>query len=192
MKNSGLTTRSTPALLKTPPYVTARPEVTHRKLSLPVAGSQGNTKSSIRFVVLATDGLWDELSSEEVVALVGGHLAGLKGVIPKSDLSQLVPVASGKTVEGKNKRTRAGADEDSWAFVDDNVCTHLIRNALGGGDEDKLRQMISIPTGLARSYRDDITCTVVYWEEGKEAEAKTTALSPPLAQTQAEPLKAKL
>lgn len=52
--------RPPPALLKTPPYVTARPVVTHRKISLP----PNNTPESVgakNFLVLATDGLWDEL-----------------------------------------------------------------------------------------------------------------------------------
>ena len=62
--------------------------------------------------------------------------------------------------------------------MDDNVSTHLIRNAFGGGDEEKLRQLLSIPSPLARRYRDDLTCTVVYWEEGKEDDARTSTFSP--------------
>lgn len=172
--------RATPALLKTPPYVTARPVVTHRELSfLPTPDSVNSRKqkSTLKFVVLATDGLWDELSSEEVVALVGGYLAGLKGNVPKSELHHLVPTTTGNTVEGKNKRQK-GPEEGSWAFVDDNVSTHLIRNAFGRGDEDKLRQLLSIPSPLARRYRDDLTCTVVYWEEGREEDAKTSSFVP--------------
>ena len=87
--------RAMPPTFKTPPYVTARPEVTHRKLSLPTT-SPSQSKSALRFVVLATDGLWDELSSQEVVALVGGHLAGLKGSIPKMRLSLLVKTFSSR------------------------------------------------------------------------------------------------
>lgn len=188
MEGAGEHMRAAPTLLKTPPYVTARPVVTHRKLSLPPYESETDrrkSKSTLRFVVLATDGLWDQLSSEEVVSLVGGHLAGLRGAVPKAMLSQLVPTASGHTVEGKEKRRRH-EEEGSWAFVDDNVGTHLIRNAFGGGDEERLRQLLSIPAPLARNYRDDVTCTVVYWEEGREDEARTTTVS------SSEPAKAKL
>ncbi|CAL1701307.1 unnamed protein product [Somion occarium] len=171
--------RSTPPLLKTPPYVTARPEVTHRKLDfLPDPTNKDGfpkSKSALRFLVLATDGLWDELSSEDVVSLVGGFLAGLRGTISKSSLSKLVPTASGSTVEGKDKRRRDNAG--SWAFVDDNISTHLIRNAFGGGDEMKLRQMLSIPAPLSRNYRDDVTCTVVFWEEGKEEAVQAATFS---------------
>jgi len=119
--------------LKTPPYVTATPVVTHRKLSLPDPGSpERKPIFLIEFLVLATDGLWDELSSEQVVALVGGYFAGLKGTISKPSLSALVPTTSGSpTVEGK-ENTKGDAQKGSWAFVDNNVSAHLIRNALGG------------------------------------------------------------
>jgi len=127
---------------------------------------------------MATDGLWDQLSSEEVVSLVGGHIAGLKGVIPKGKLSSLVPTSSGSpTVEGKDK-SRSRDTEGAWAFVDDNVSAHLIRNAFGGGDEQQLRQLLSIPPPLSRSYRDDVTVTVVWWEKGQEESAKITKFSP--------------
>src|ERR1700761_9621677 len=101
----GKTIRPAPAGLKTPPYVIATPVITHQKLSLPNPDSlEAKPSSSLKFLVLATDGLWDELSSEEVVALVGGHFAGLKGTIPKSSLQTLVPTSTGSpTVEGKDR-----------------------------------------------------------------------------------------
>lgn len=123
-------------------------------------------------MILATDGLWDELSSEEVVALVGGYFSGLKGTISKSSLQELVPTAAGSpTVQGK-EHTRRKAQRGSWAFVDDNVSAHLIRNALGGGDEDKLRKILSIPAPYSRPWRDDITVTVIWWEESQGSGAK--------------------
>ena len=53
--------RSPPSVFKTPPYVTARPVVTHRKMSLPASDGSPPSQKAIRFLVLATDGLWDEL-----------------------------------------------------------------------------------------------------------------------------------
>ena len=53
--------RNPPSLFKTPPYVTARPVVTHRKMSLSASDGSPPSQKSIRFLVLATDGLWDEL-----------------------------------------------------------------------------------------------------------------------------------
>jgi pyruvate dehydrogenase phosphatase len=179
--------RPPPTAFKTPPYVTSTPVVTHRKLSfLPLATSPSSKPSStLRFIVLATDGLWDQLTSEEVVALVGGHIAGLKGYIPKSSMPNLVPTSTGTpTVEGKDKK-RANKDEGAWAFVDENVSSHLIRNAFGGGDEKALRKLLSIPAPFARSYRDDVTVTVVWWEDGREKDAKIDNFAP-------EKIKAKL
>ncbi|KAI0082364.1 protein serine/threonine phosphatase 2C [Panus rudis PR-1116 ss-1] len=199
LDGSGITPRSTPAHSKTPPYVTPIPVVTHRKLDFIPDQSEStangsipsNSKSSMRFLVIATDGLWDELSSEEVVALVGGHLAGLKGNIPKSELPSIVPTITGSTVEGKNIR-REEANEGAWAFVDDNVSTHLIRNAFGGADEVKLRKKLSIPAPYSRSYRDDVTCTVVYWEVGQESEAKQVTGSKSFSSDNKHDVKAKL
>ena len=50
--------RRWPGALKTPPYVTAKPEVTHRALSIPALypNSASSDKSTLRFLVLATDG----------------------------------------------------------------------------------------------------------------------------------------
>ncbi|KAJ7930020.1 phosphatase 2C-like domain-containing protein [Mycena leptocephala] len=164
--------RAAPPALKTPPYVTARPVVTHRVLNLPTDGAAlSKDKSALRFIVLATDGLWDELSSEDVVRLVGGHLAGLSGAVPKSALPGLVPTVSGaRAVEGKDARRQRdaeGAPEGQWAFVDENPSAHLIRNAFGGADTGALRRLLSIPAPLARRHRDDVSVTVVWWEEAK-------------------------
>lgn len=168
LEGTNVATRSAPTLLKTPPYVTSRPEVTHRKL--PFLGDPSRQK--LRFVVLATDGLWDEISSEEVVALVGGYLSGLKGTVAKADLPDLVPTSSGsRTVEGKDKRHQQDK-QGAWAFVDDNVSTHLIRNAFGGANDNQLRKVLSIPAPLSRNYRDDVTVTVVWWEEGRGLDAQ--------------------
>lgn len=176
---NGENIRPPPSTLQTPPYVTATPVVTHHKLSfLPLPDVPASKPSStLRFIVLATDGLWDQLTSQEVVALIGGHLAGLKGKIPKSSMANLVPTSAGSpTIEGKDKR-RTKKDEGMWAFVDENVSSHLIRNAFGGGDDSKLRKLLSIPAPFARSYRDDVTVTVVWWEDGREGDAKVEAFS---------------
>ncbi|KAJ8473914.1 hypothetical protein ONZ45_g16126 [Pleurotus djamor] len=180
LAGNGRSMRPPPSSFKTPPYVTAQPVVTHRKLSfLPLDASQSPSQSkspALRFLVLATDGLWDQLSNEDVVKLVGGHLQGLKGNVSKSDLDAAVPTSTGSLgVDGKNKmRTK---DEGTWAFHDENLSAHLIRNAFGGGDEPKLRRLLSIPAPYSRRYRDDVTVTVVWWEEGQEENARTASLA---------------
>ncbi|KZT29258.1 protein serine/threonine phosphatase 2C [Neolentinus lepideus HHB14362 ss-1] len=156
--------RNPPSLLKTPPYVTARPVVTQTSLSLPSASEQAKQKSTFRFLILATDGLWDRISSEDAVALVGGFLSGLRGAVPKASLQSLIPTTIGTaTINGKDSEPQQHSGE--WAFVDDHVGTHLLRNALAGASEKDLRELVSIPAPYSRRYRDDITVTVVYWEE---------------------------
>lgn len=55
--------------------------------------------------------------------------------------------------------------------LDDNSATHVIRNALGGstgGSEkqyERLQEMLQLPPGVARNYRDDITVIVVTFNE---------------------------
>lgn len=56
----------TPPNYLTPPYLEVTPEITHHKL-----------RPQDRFLILGTDGLWDEFTSEEAVRLVGEHLSGI-------------------------------------------------------------------------------------------------------------------
>lgn len=176
--------RPPPSTFKTPPYVTATPVVTHRALPFTeLANGFAPPKSSTpRFIVLATDGLWDKLTSEEVVALVGGALQGLTGTVSKSELHTLAPTSSGllSTVEGKEKRSLKDDDHphsDSWSFGDDNLGVHLIRNAFGGGDQHAIRRLMSIPYPHARRYRDDTTVTVVVWKDDEDGAEEVTTVS---------------
>jgi len=105
---------------------------------------------------------------------VAGHLAGLKGTIPKSELHNIVPTSSGSQGINGKRHASGGETQGSWAFKDNNLSAHLIRNAFGGGDEIALRRRLSIPAPYSRRSRDDVTVTVVLWEDGKEAEAKIT------------------
>jgi len=106
------------------------------------------------------------------VSLVAGHLAGLKGTIPKSELPNIIPTSKGsRGVDGK-RHAKEGHMQRSWIFKDENLSTHLIRNAFNGGDETAFRRLLSIPAPYSRRHRDDITVTVVWWEEGNESEAK--------------------
>lgn len=178
MEGNNKPMRKSPANLKTPPYVTAQPVITHRKLPfLPpqVPGDTVSKSSALRFIVLATDGLWDELSSAEVVQLVAGHIGNVRGWVPQRELDKKVPTKlsddpESQTVEGKERRRKR--EGSAWAFVDENLSTHLIRNAFGGADNTKLRKLLSIPPPLSRSYRDDVTVTVLWWEDGKQSQQR--------------------
>ncbi|GJJ07170.1 hypothetical protein Clacol_001370 [Clathrus columnatus] len=158
--------------LKTPPYVTAEPVVTIREDYLPGGKDTGSKK--MRFLILATDGLWDVMSSEEACALVAGHLSGLRGRINKRDLPEklggkITVESGGVTKSGETVQTENGREEEKgrWTFSEadeGNIAKHLIRNALGG-ESRKVREMLSIPSPLSRNFRDDISVIVVWWDE---------------------------
>jgi pyruvate dehydrogenase phosphatase len=152
----------------TPPYVTAKPVVKHHKL-----------RPEDRFLVMATDGLWDKLTNDEVIQLVGDLLDGKTGQEKlildreemktiKGKLQAIQGVITGKKNE-QNEETEEltpanlppkgpASQIRQFTFKDhSNASTHLVRNALGGGDDDQLAATLSIPPPMSRVYRDDIT-----------------------------------
>ncbi|NXS14567.1 PDP2 phosphatase, partial [Neodrepanis coruscans] len=135
----------------TPPYLTAEPEVTYHKL-----------RSKDKFLVIASDGLWEMLSNEKVVKLVAGHLSELH--VQKPQLTFKKPINLGYMHNLLLERKSRGL-----ASLDQNTATHLIRHAIGSNeygevDQEKLTAMLTLPEDLARMYRDDITVTVVYFD----------------------------
>lgn len=181
--------RPPPRALQTPPYVTARPEVEWRRLPVAREGEK-----QLKFIVMATDGLWDMLSNEEVGALVAGRLAKLDGPIMARELQEkfisqraasltsslgaaVNSAIGGGSSGGKLDQAQQQAAQQAQAqqqqqqshhpltehgetrftFQDDNFATHLVRNALGGANQQRVTAMLSIPAPDARRYRDDIT-----------------------------------
>jgi pyruvate dehydrogenase phosphatase len=172
-------------LLKTPPYVTAEPVVT----STLIDPSKGD------FVVMATDGLWEMLTNEEVVGLVGQWIetqhkesAGPKGSASwlsswfNPDSPKPLPVEKGGNMDktGRVSNDNVGAEppirQQQWdlkqdgssRFVteDKNCATHLVRNALGGKDRDMVSALLTLPSPYSRRYRDDLTVEVIFFGEG--------------------------
>lgn len=56
----------TPPNYTSPPYLDAMPEIIYHKL-----------RPQDRFLILGTDGLWDELENKEVVRIVGEHISAI-------------------------------------------------------------------------------------------------------------------
>ncbi|XP_061750817.1 pyruvate dehydrogenase [acetyl-transferring]-phosphatase 2, mitochondrial [Nerophis ophidion] len=133
----------------TPPYLDAAPEVTCHKV-----------RPQDRFLILGTDGLWDELTNEDAVRLVGEHLSGIHLQAPVSKSERRLKLGQMHELLLKRQARASPA-------ADDNAATHLIRHALGTGEygelcQERLASMLALPEDLARMYRDDITATVVY------------------------------
>ncbi|CZT06713.1 related to Type 2C Protein Phosphatase [Rhynchosporium agropyri] len=176
--------RTPSQLLRTPPYVTAEPVVTSTKIE----PSKGD------FVVLATDGLWEMLTNEEVVGLVGQWIekqsndsngGGSSWAKMFSTQQKGLPVEY--TRDGKEQK-REGMNEEGqktpvrqrqWGvtaketerFVvqDKNVATHLVRNALGGKDKDMVCALLTLPAPYSRRYRDDLTVEVIFFGNGDKS-----------------------
>ncbi|CAI9164693.1 unnamed protein product [Rangifer tarandus platyrhynchus] len=125
------------------------PEVTYHRL-----------RPQDKFLVLASDGLWDMLGNEDVVRLVVEHLA--EEGQHKPDLAQR-PTNLGLMQSLLQQRKAQGLHA-----ADQNVATRLIRYAIGNNEygemePERLSAMLTLPEDLARMYRDDITVTVVYF-----------------------------
>ncbi|KAF9948645.1 hypothetical protein BGZ72_009454 [Mortierella alpina] len=169
---------------KTPPYVTAKPVVRHHKI-----------QPQDRFLIMATDGLWDKLTSDEAVQLVGNLLDGKVG--------QEEMFLDREEIQNYGRQLRASQTSKHPTKAEDNLkiaqkleqqqeeeeltppnrvpkgpvsqirkftyrdhahaSTHLIRNALGGADDDKVAATLTIPSPISRAYRDDITVTVIFF-----------------------------
>lgn len=132
----------------TPPYLIAEPEVAHHKL-----------RPQDKFLVLATDGLWELMHRQTVIEVIGDHLTGMHWQKPLSGLSFTLGQMHRLLLERKARALRVLEDENST--------THLIRHALGNDgfgtvDPRRLSKMLSLPRELARMYRDDITIIVIH------------------------------
>ncbi|KAG5975910.1 hypothetical protein E4U55_007534 [Claviceps digitariae] len=173
--------RSPSPLLKTPPYVTAEPVVTTTKVN----PSNGD------FLVLATDGLWEMLTNEEVVGLVGQWIESQAAATSSSSSSKSqfeaawskifgstssnkpLPVeqasSSSSSQDGQKTPIRLqqwGIDpaaKDRFVVMDNNVATHLVRNALGGSNDEQVRALLTLPSPFSRRYRDDLTVQVIFF-----------------------------
>jgi pyruvate dehydrogenase phosphatase len=162
--------RQSPANLKTPPYVTAEPILTTHEVN----------PSKNDFMVMASDGLYEMLSNEEIVGLVVKWMESKKMIKPNRSIfssvwqsskdKQLPGVLDISDKSGKPKgRYRRADNMSGYLLEDENVSTHLIRNALSnGGQKDNVNLLMSIPNPLSRRYRDDLTVTVVFFDDNEK------------------------
>jgi pyruvate dehydrogenase phosphatase len=135
----------------TPPYLIAKPEITYHRLT-----------PRDKFLVIGSDGLWDMLTPEKVVKLVGEHMAG------KQTIDSFKLPRKALTLAEINQHLVKRKEGLAMKPVDTNVATHLTRNALGGTvdgvEHGKLSAMLTFPEDIVRYYRDDITVTVVFFD----------------------------
>lgn len=173
-------------VIKTPPYLTAEPEVMETRV---------RTGAYPDFLIMASDGLWDNMSSEDAVTCVqlwleknkptdfiqnakqqNGLLASI-GIGRNEAPARLPSNASTPTF---SSMADLSGDDDTYFdesekclkwrvspkhFVneDQNAGIHLVKNALGGNRRDLFCGVMSVQPPLSRSVRDDITVHVIFF-----------------------------
>jgi len=136
----------------TPPYLIARPETFYHKL-----------RPKDHFLIIASDGLWDLLSSRQAVRLVGEHMSG------KTVLQPFTPPKNKEfDLQSVHQILMQRKEAKKLKPIDANVATHLIRYALGGTDHgidnNKMSHLLTLPEDSVRLFRDDITVTVIFFD----------------------------
>jgi len=56
--------------------------------------------------------------------------------------------------------------DQRFVVEDKNAATHLVRNALGGKDNEMLSALLTLPAPYARRFRDDLTVQVIFFGDG--------------------------
>lgn len=158
-----------PTTTAEPPYITAEPVITS------ISIKPGD------FLVLGSAGLWKSLTNEEIVGLLGvwvdrGMINADTNVVERLSSSELLnprdlPVAgrSAKVVKGDSDdgttMYRRWRTKKQFVCVDHNAGLHLARNALGGSDQDLTAALLSMSPPRAALFRDNISATVVFFDD---------------------------
>jgi pyruvate dehydrogenase phosphatase len=136
---------------RSPPYLTARPEVTTSRV-----------QPATDFVILASDGLWDVMSNDDAVICVERWLAA-RGV-GKPEAQAEVATKGSFTVD-EDGYGKYRATPEHFAIEDlDNAAVCLAKNAFGGRRRDLFRGVMTAYSPLSRDVRDDVTIQVIFFQ----------------------------
>lgn len=138
--------RAMPHNYFTPPYLTSMPDVFYHRLT---------TKD--KFLILASDGLWDMMTPREAVKLVGEHMKGKVFFNPLKLPQKNVHLGDIDELLSHRKDSLKSKPKDR------NAATHLIRHALGE-EHSVSAQLLSLSSDISRYFRDDMTVTVVFFD----------------------------
>ncbi|CAK7231683.1 hypothetical protein SBRCBS47491_008014 [Sporothrix bragantina] len=149
--------------VKTPPYMNVNPSTSVIKI--------GKTPC---FLIIASDGFWARMKSEDAVELVSywllaGNIAlnnGHPGTLKDIDMGRFIR----HELRNPNELPRsfvpylqAPYSNDLMTIQDGNVAVHLLRNALGGSDEKVLTTQLALQPPFALASRGDMTVQVVFF-----------------------------
>ncbi len=158
-----------PSAVWRPPYTTARPEVLSHQLTPDDA-----------FMVIATDGLFMDLSSDQVVECLGDFLASSPSfsslLSPSLSPSPSSPSPSSSTPSSGSVSVSvsgAAASLSPSSFLVKQALLAAVHRALAGrtravtppaGERELMHLVLHVPPGRRRSIHDDVTVTVVLFD----------------------------
>ncbi|KAL6705987.1 hypothetical protein ACN47E_006266 [Coniothyrium glycines] len=166
---------------KTQPYMTAEPEVTETDI-IRAEPNDGITKSD--FMIMASDGLWDRISSEHAVECVqrwleakargSGSVANDPQLANSTQQFAINPTQLDPGVSIENDEVDWKATPEYFAIEDENAAVCLARNAMGGTRRGLFLGVLSTPGPLGRNAVDDTTIMVVFFDKlhGQKADKK--------------------
>lgn len=190
IKKVGLTQAFGPHIIPpnylTPPYLTAQPEVSKISLS-----QKSETTIGSRFIVIATDGLWEQYGTSRCLIkqlfrhqfILNSNVSSSENIpVPKNSNQSCPSKQVSNKVTDNSIESKIPVHGDSTIdynkFIDDNRSTHLIRVALGTppplsnliqddnptdfkSQHKRLSTFLTLPSHLVRNFRDDITVIVL-------------------------------
>ena len=169
---------------KTAPYMTAEPEITETEI---VRSDKGNVRSRSDFMIMASDGLWDRISSAHAVECVERWLEardrGNGQVRNDPKLNANPPQFDNPMVEDPGFTYNAETGEqvdwkatpEYFAIEDENAAVCLARNAMGGTRRGLFMGVLSVPPPMSRYAVDDTTIMVVFFDKLDKDEAAAAA-----------------
>jgi pyruvate dehydrogenase phosphatase len=167
---------------KTPPYMTAEPVITETDIVSVDAAKDKVGRSD--FMIMASDGLWDRISSEHAVELVHRWLDAKDGLsrndtpaeplfAPAAFPSNSMQLDRGVEFNVEKKQdVDWKATPEFFAIEDDNAAVCLARNAMGGTRKGLFLGLLSVPGPLSRNAVDDTTIMVVFFDKESEQGGK--------------------
>lgn len=140
--------------VQTPPYITAEPVVTSTVID----------PKTPSFLILASDGLWDNLSNQQAVNLVATWLENPPSIPTKDAPNTSKPTQAPLDFSHLSQNlVDPKFSEDRTITQDTNVAVHLLRNSLGGNHDELLAGRLTATTPFSRDVRDDITVQVAFF-----------------------------
>ncbi|KAJ3569639.1 hypothetical protein NP233_g4921 [Leucocoprinus birnbaumii] len=146
---------------RSPPYITAEPEIT----TVQVGPDD--------VLIMANKGLWNSLTNEEAVGLLGKWLMQRNYRLqePITEPTEenfmtrdMLPVDFSNESEDTTTWYKRWNLPKKFICVDSNAGVHLIRNALGGAHRDFTEGLLMVPYPFCANNREELAVTVIFFE----------------------------